>query len=191
VGFGAGTLAAYGRSSDYFRFYEIDADIVKLSKPPQEFFHYLKRCPAKVDIVEGDGRLSLAKELKNGSQKFDFLAIDAFSSDSIPAHLLTREAMDVYLQHMNQQHGILAFHISNRFLNLKPVVAGLAQKFGKQSAAIQSKGVDSVILSSLWVLVGSAETLAEISRNTSAEPASAPVLWTDDYYSMLPILKIR
>jgi hypothetical protein len=191
VGLGVGTLASYGRKFDYFRFYEIDPGVIALSRPPLEFFHYLQRCPAKIDVVEGDGRLSMERDLKQGSQNFDFLVIDAFSSDSIPAHLLTVEAMNIYLQHLNPDHGILGFHISNRFLDLKPVIAGLATSFGKQSRAIESQGVDAVILSSTWMLVGPPETLQQITRNVSTETVTRTVVWTDDYYSILPILKTK
>jgi SAM-dependent methyltransferase len=127
VGLGTGTLAAYGRSGDQLRIYEINPAVEQLARDP---FTHLARSPAKIDVVMGDARLSLEREFAaGGSQQFDLLALDAFSSDAIPVHLLTREAVALYLRHLRPD-GMLAVHISNRYLNLEPVVRALAQEFG-------------------------------------------------------------
>ena len=102
VGLGAGTLAAYGRPGDYFRYYEINPDVVKLSSGPQPVFTYLRDSAAHVDVELGDARLLLERELAKGEiQKFDVLVLDAFSGDAIPVHLLTREAFETYWQHLD------------------------------------------------------------------------------------------
>ena len=126
VGLGAGTLAAYGRGGDTLRFYEINPLIVRIAKAQ---FTFLADCPAHTDVVLGDARLSLTRET---SQQFDVLVIDAFSGDAIPVHLLTREAFTIYWRHLKPD-GVLAVHISNRYLDLAPVVKLAAAEFGKQA----------------------------------------------------------
>ena len=124
VGLGVGTLSAYGRAGDVVRFYELDPDVLALAK---SHFGYLNAAPAQLEFVIGDARLSMERELAAGTpQKFDVLAIDAFSSDSIPVHLITREAIRLYMQQL-APGGVLAIHISNRFLDLKPVLANIAR----------------------------------------------------------------
>src|SRR5262249_23678636 len=126
VGLGTGTIAAYGQAGDTYRFYDINPAVVALSEGPQRMFTYLRDGPARVEIVLGDARLSLERERKrSGAQGFDVLAIDAFTSDSIPVHLLTKEAFELYLSHLARPDGILAIHISNRQLDLAPVVRAL------------------------------------------------------------------
>src|SRR5262249_28050591 len=119
IGLGTGTVAAYGRLGDYYRYYEINPLVLNLARTQ---FFFLPDCKAKLDVAMGDARLSLERELAQGSpENFDVLAVDAFSSDSIPVHLLTREAMLLYFRHLRDD-GILAVHISNRYLNLQPVL---------------------------------------------------------------------
>src|SRR4029077_1832237 len=122
----AGTLASYGRLGDRFRFYEINPLDIKLARTQ---FSYLADCQAKLDIVLGDARLSLERQ---PNQDFDVLAVDAFSSDSIPVHLLTVEAFELYFRHLKPT-GILAVHVSNKYLELKPIVGLAAQALGKQT----------------------------------------------------------
>ena len=123
IGLGAGTLAAYGKTSDYFRFYEINPQVLDIAN---NYFSYLRDSPARIDVVLGDARLSLENE---AAQNFDVLAVDAFSGDAIPVHLLTHEAFALYLRHLKPE-GILAVHTSNTYLNLSPVVQLLAQEAG-------------------------------------------------------------
>ena len=127
VGLGVGTLSAYGRAGDVVRFYELDPDVLALAKSQ---FSYLNSSPAAIEFVIGDARLSMERELLSSAlQRYDVLAIDAFSSDSIPVHLITSEATALFFQHLKPD-GILAFHISNRFLDLKPVLANIAEANG-------------------------------------------------------------
>jgi hypothetical protein len=190
IGMGVGTLAAYGRIGDYIRFYEINPDVISLSQSPGEIFHYLNQCRSEVEVVTGDARISLERELRNGSNNFDLLSIDAFNSDSIPAHLLTVEAMDVYLQHLKKPGGLLAFHITNRYLDVWPVIFELAKNSGLGSTLLTSHPHDQANLFSSWVIVGSGPAFSELAKSASATiPERKVQLWTDDYYSILPILK--
>jgi spermidine synthase len=129
IGLGVGTLAAYGRMDDTIRFYEINPDVIRLAEGAGGYFSYLKDCQAQVEVVQGDARISLEQELNiDEPQHFDLLIIDAFSSVSIPIHLLTKEAFNIYLQHL-QPDGVLAFHISHRHLDLWPVIWKIADYF--------------------------------------------------------------
>ncbi|MBI2225268.1 MAG: fused MFS/spermidine synthase, partial [Betaproteobacteria bacterium] len=129
IGLGAGSIIAYARKGDTFRFYEINPQVVELA---QREFTFMADNPAKTEVVLGDGRLSLERE---ASQQFDVLAMDAFSGDSIPLHLLTREAMAIYLQHL-KPGGVLAFQATNRFIDIAPVVASLAAEHGLTAVLI-------------------------------------------------------
>src|SRR5262249_30732292 len=150
IGMGAGTLAAYGQTGDIIRFYEIDPDIVSLSQGANPLFTYVKDSHARVEIAVGDGRVVLQQELaKNGSQKFDILAVDAFSGDAIPVHLLTKEAMAIYLAHLRTPSSVVAFHISNRSIDLRPVVAALADEYHLASLEIYPPDIGD------WILVSS------------------------------------
>ena len=189
VGLGTGTLAAYGRAGDSVRIYEINPQVRQLAN---SWFTYLARCPAKVEVVLGDARLSLERE---PPQRFDLLALDAFSSDAIPVHLLTREAVELYQRHL-KPNGVLAIHISNHYLDLEPVVANLARHFGYQAALVDNGRADQEwwIYSSTWMLLTrdegilKAPGLAEARYSLEGRKAKLP-LWTDDYASLLPILK--
>jgi len=185
VGLGAGTIAAYGRSGDQYTFYEINPLVVELANNQ---FSFLRQSPAKITVVPGDARLSLEKQ---SSQQFDILAVDAFTSDAIPVHLLTREAFALYLGHSKPQ-GIIAVHVSNRYLDLVPVVRGAAESLGLATVVIDSSGNDSrAIYRATWVLVGR-ETglLAQLpSTNSEPEESSKQIVWTDDYSSILPTFK--
>ncbi len=128
IGLGTGTLAAYGRKGDDFRFYEINPQVVRVARG---LFGYLGDTRARVEVVLGDARLNLEREPPQG---FDVLAVDAFSSDSIPVHLITREALALYQRHM-KPGGVIAFHVSNRFLELPPVVGRLARESGLPSCS--------------------------------------------------------
>src|SRR5690606_38737229 len=127
VGLGAGTMAAYGREGDNFRFYELDPQVIDVAR---QDFTYLDDSDADIELIAGDARVRLEEEITSGeSKRFDVLAIDAFTSGAIPLHLLTAEAADVYAARLKDD-GILAFHITNRFLDLTPVVNGIAERLG-------------------------------------------------------------
>ena len=190
VGLGVGTLAAYGREGDSLRIYEINPAIHDLARGR---FRYLDECPAAVEVVMGDARLSMEREIAAGvPQAFDVLALDAFSSDAIPVHLLTREAFGIYLGHLAPD-GILAIHISNRYLDLAPVVERLADHFQLAVVSVSdSGGGEWWGYSSTWMLLARDRTVLE--REAIAE-ASDPCgkgngcpLWTDDFASVWSIL---
>jgi spermidine synthase len=190
IGLGTGTIAAYGRPGDVFRFYEIDRNVIEIAKRE---FTFLSDSAAKVEIALGDARLSLEREAPQG---FDVLAIDAFSSDAIPVHLITREALGVYLRHMKPD-GIVAFHVSNRFLDLVPVVARIAEEHGARAVLVQDDPEEddpSGRSRSDWVLVsrrGEALAAKPIAEKDSIPAGDRPDwrTWTDDYSNLIEILK--
>ncbi|HYP17458.1 MAG TPA: fused MFS/spermidine synthase, partial [Opitutus sp.] len=191
VGLGTGTLASYGRSGDRVRIYEIDPEVERLAR---SHFTYLEKSPAQVDVVLGDARLSMERELAGGTeQQFDVLALDAFSSDSIPVHLLTEEAFAIYLRHLRPD-GIIAVHTSNRYLDLEPVVENLGRHFGLKSVTITDDPPSKQwwVFRSAWVLLSRDQALLESPRFTAVAdlPSDRPVpLWTDDHASVFEVLK--
>ena len=134
IGLGVGTVAAYARPGDLFRFYEINPEVLRLAT---QRFTYLADCRGTCEVVLGDARLSL--EAEEPPQPFDLLVLDAFSGDAIPTHLLTREAFDVYRRHLAPD-GAIAVHISNNYLNLAPVVRRLAEHCGMKTTHIWAEG---------------------------------------------------
>jgi hypothetical protein len=189
VGLGAGTLAAYGRGGDTIRFYDINPAVVRIA---QTQFTYLADCPAHVDIVLGDARLSMARE---PSQRFDILVIDAFSGDSIPVHLLTREAFQIYWRHL-KPNGVLAVHISNHYLDLAPVVKLAAEQFHKQAWQIDNESDDPAeVYTSTYVLVSNRPGFFDqpLFSGQLIRIDAPPHLraWTDDYSNLWQILKFK
>lgn len=186
IGLGVGTIAAYGRPGDEYTFYEINPLVIQLARTE---FTFLADCRAKVKVVPGDGRLSLERE---PPQNFDLLAIDAFSGDSIPIHLLTREAVLLYFRHLKPD-GILAVHVTNRYLDLRPVVMNIAASIGKPAAVVHSEPDDDEGTSTAnWVLVSDRRDLFqehEIGLSTVAVAPNHRRVWTDDYSNLLGALK--
>ena len=190
IGLGTGTIAAYGRKGDVYRFYDIDPRVIKLAK---EEFTFLADSPAKVELALGDARLTLEREPPQG---FDVLAVDAFSSDAIPVHLITREALGIYLKHMKSD-GIVAFHVSNRFLDLIPVVARIAKEQGAHAVLVRDDpddDDDTLRSRSDWVLVSrdpAALKRPAIVQGGGEEAEDRPDwrTWTDDYSNLIQILK--
>lgn len=179
VGLGAGTLATYGRGGDYFRFYDINPLVIQVA---QREFRFLREAEAKVDVVPGDARLSLERE---DDQNFDVLAVDAFSGDSIPIHLLTKEAFALYFRHLKPE-GILAVHVTNKYLNLAPVVKALADAFQKQARLVQSPAeTDRQIYQAEWVLV--AGQWSGPGRPMTSDGRTR--VWTDDYSNLFRVLR--
>ena len=185
VGLGTGTLAGYGRKGDFYKFYDINPAVVTIARSD---FKYLGDSEAKIEVALGDARLTLERE---APEKFDVLAVDAFSSDSIPVHLITREALAVYLRHM-KPGGIIAFHVSNRFLNLGPVVGQLAKVSGAHAVNVYEKGEEDRTQSD-WVLVSLDRKALEdkVIKDVSEPVEERPLwrLWTDDYNNLVQILK--
>jgi SAM-dependent methyltransferase len=190
IGLGAGSIIAYARPGDTFRFYEINPQVVELA---QNEFSFIHDTPAKIEIVMGDGRLSLERE---PSQQFDVLAMDAFSGDSIPLHLLTHQAMDIYLRHL-KPGGVLAFQATNRYINIAPVVETLAKERGLTAVLISDEG-GSEDGDDYWtsrtdqVLVTSNQEFLKSPRVSEAAMAiRVPAglrTWTDDFNNLWSVL---
>lgn len=190
IGLGAGVLAAYGRKGDNFIFYELNPNVERIA---YSHFTYLEDSRAKIDVILGDGRRSLAYELAtSGSRKFQLLVIDAFTGDIIPMHLLTKEAFDLYWQHLVDD-GILAIHISNRHLNLEPLVYGLAKSFDKAVIIMETVAEYNGQHSAEWVLLSnSANSLNsrfDLIANKKSNTVIKTVFWTDNYSNLLSVLK--
>jgi hypothetical protein len=189
IGLGAGVLSNYGRKDDYYRIYEINPLVEGIA---QTQFTFYPHSPADKKILMGDARLTLEKQ---EPQNFDVIAVDAFSSDAIPVHLLTREAAALYFRHL-QPAGILALHISNRYLDLEPVCEGSAVALGKQAMVVDDDGDEAPYFSSsTWVLLTSdSEWFKAASfRDANMHPAVMRVgfrPWTDDYSNLFQILAL-
>ncbi len=186
IGQGIGTLAAYGRAGDTYRFYEINPDVDRIAR---SHFWYLSGNPARQSVVLGDGRLSLERE---PAQQFDVLVIDAFLSDSIPLHLLTRQAFALYWHHL-KPGGVLAVHVSNRYVNLAPVVAQAAAASGHEARYIETDNdLDHGVARSIWVLATRRTELFRRGELANAPPVAIPPglkPWTDDYSSIWSVLR--
>jgi hypothetical protein len=196
VGMGVGTLAALAKSGDVFRFYEINPDVYKLSTGKQPSFTYLRDSPGRIEVVLGDARLTLEREASHGDfQKFDVLVLDAFSSDAIPMHLLTHEAFQVYAKHLGGPASVIAVHISNQTLNLRPVLAGIARDFGFHALRVEPLLPTGPFSQSDWILLSrdpAALSGAEILKHSEAFPANTrPISWTDDYCDLLHVMRWR
>jgi len=186
IGLGTGTIATWGAKGDVYRFYDINPAVIEIAKRD---FTYLGDSEATIETPLGDARLVLEREAPQG---FDVLAIDAFSSDAIPVHLITAEALEIYLRHM-KPNGIVAFHVTNRFLDLVPVVEGLAHARGLAVAWISDSGDGRLGSSSEWVLLSAdPAALAKPSIADAATPISPRRdwrLWTDDFNNLVQVLK--
>jgi hypothetical protein len=188
IGLGTGTIAAYGHPGDRIRFYEINPLVPAIA---QNLFTYLRDSRAQLTITDGDARTSLSRE---APQQFDVLAVDAFSGDAIPLHLLTTEAIALYKKHLAAD-GIIAFHVSNQYLNLAPEIAQLAIASNMQSRMIERPPDDATgAYRSTWILLSNSPTffnrpeVAAVAQETPTTPRLRP--WTDDYSSLLPILQL-
>jgi hypothetical protein len=200
VGLGIGTIASYAERGDEIRFYELNPAVVELAR---EHFSFLGESEAAIDVVLGDGRISLARELANGGgRSYDLLVIDAFTSDAIPVHLLTREALDVYSSHLGPG-GVLAIHVTNSYVDLVPVVANVAAALGKDAVHLQSSAAEGdATFSADWVILaddarfagggstdGWTEGLTEGLTIAPLLPSPDERVWTDDYSDLLRTLR--
>ena len=187
IGLGTGTIAAYGRPGDVYRFYDINPLVVGIART---WFRFVPECKAQTEVVLGDARLSMERE---APQNYDILAIDAFSSDAIPIHLLTREAFQLYFRHL-QPGGVLAVHVSNKHLDLAPVVDTLARALGKHAVLIDNDDDDDkAVYSATWVLVSGRQNFFQFPLIFKA---ATPItgtrglrMWTDDYSNLFQIVK--
>ena len=188
VGLGSGTIAVYGKKDDYIKFYEINPEVVALTN---KYFTFLKDSQAKIEIELGDGRLSLERE---NPQNFDLIVVDAFTGDSIPIHLLTKEAFEIYLKNLKSD-GVMAFDVSNRYLELNPVLYKLAANFKMHIANIFAPGSDAEgTTASSWVLLSRDARLFDsplIKDNQVNEIVKIDnfKLWTDDYSNLFSVLR--
>jgi hypothetical protein len=194
IGMGVGTLAAIAQPADVFRFYEINPDVYKWSSGEHPYFTYLQNSPGQIEVILGDGRLSLAREAASGDfQQFDVLVLDAFSSDAIPMHLLTREAFVVYEKHLRGAGSVIAVHISNLTLDLQPVLAGIAGEFGFHAVRVYPLDEVGPLSQSDWILLSrDAASLGGAELVSRSEPFlghTRPILWTDDYCDLLHVLR--
>jgi len=191
IGLGAGTQLTYLKPGDYMHNYEINPDAVRISKTE---FTYLSQCQGTVEITLGDGRLSLERE---PPQNFDLLVLDAFNSDAPPVHLLTEEAFEIYQRHL-KTNGVIAVHISNKRLNLQPVIANVAHRFNYEMVATEHFAPHDQpwIMDSSWILLSHDDA---ILHSTNLIPTSRPPdtngisipLWTDDFASLFQIILTR
>ena len=187
VGLGAGTIASYGKPGDHYRFYEIDAGIVAAA---HKYFSFIADSPATVDVAVGDGRLLLQDE---AARRFDVLVVDAFTGDAIPVHLLTREAMMLYRQRL-RPGGVIALHVSNSHLDLRPVVGRIAAELGLELALVADGGSEGELgrSASDWILLAEERHLLDlplIRQATVPLPQRAGArAWTDDYSNILQVM---
>jgi hypothetical protein len=193
IGLGTGSMAVFGRAGDYLRIYEINPQVQQVAT---SHFRYLTNCPAQIEIVLGDARLSMERE---PPQKFDLLALDAFTSDAIPVHLLTREAFELYARHI-KTNGIIILHTSNQYLDLEPVAANAARHFNFRMATINHEedpdGEDGEwwVYSSTWIILTRNEQVINLPF---IQQAAGPIktnavnipLWTDDFASLFQIME--
>jgi spermidine synthase len=186
VGLGVGTLAAYSRPGDVYRFYEINPMVETFARSE---FTFLADAAATVAVVPGDARLALERE---ADQRYDVLVVDAFSGDAVPAHLLTIEAMRLYFRHLAPE-GVLALHLSNNHLDLIPVADALVRALGKHALLVDSEPEQEEVFGAKWVLVASAPLQAPEIVAAAEALWSRPGLraWTDDYSNLFEILKPR
>lgn len=188
IGLGAGEIAAYGQAGDTFTYFEIDPVVVEIASDP-EMFTYLSDTDADVDIVVGDGRL----ELERSATTFDVLVVDAFSSDAIPVHLLTQEAVATYLDHVTDD-GLVMIHISNRYFQLAPTIASIADELGlvarHQSYEPDRAAFDTGAASSSWVAIGRTSAVVDELGPQWTPITELGPLWTDDYSNILNVLDL-
>jgi predicted O-methyltransferase YrrM len=186
IGLGTGTLATYGRPNDVYRFYEINPQVIDIAK---DKFTYLSDSRATIETVLGDARLTMEREEPQG---YDVIAIDAFSSDSIPVHLMTREAMGTYIKNL-KPNGVIAFHVTNRFLRLAPVVKMIADEQKFQTVLVVDEADENDLAKTDWVLVTRNAKLLARKEITAAQSQIDTIpglsVWTDDYNNLFRILK--
>lgn len=201
VGLGCGSLAAYGKPGQHYTFYEIDPEVVRLARD-SGYFTYMNDSRATIDVVLGDGRRSLAREPDG---RFDIIVLDAFSSDALPVHLITREAIEIYARKL-EPDGLLAFNLTNSYVDLEPVVDAIAATLGlrgriwRDGARLTGRQVLTGKVPSIWAVLSRDEArLAALGWPAEAtplprEPGRAPdrrFVWTDDYSNLLATLRAR
>ncbi|MCL1076714.1 hypothetical protein D5R81_00475 [Parashewanella spongiae] len=192
IGLGAGGLSVYGREIDTIKFYELNPAVLTFA---QTHFSFLKKSESEINVEIGDARINLQKEyLSQGSANYDVFVLDAFSGDQIPTHLLTFEAFELYNKHVSLENGVIAVHISNRYLNLASVIEQHASKLGMMTihTVNQNNGIE---FGAEWVILTRDNSLSEYFKNhpnliSNSEILSGQPRWTDNYSSVLSVLKL-
>ena len=188
VGLGTGTLACHSKGSEHWTFFEIDPEVIRIARDPRRF-EFLSRCAPESPVIAGDARLTL----EASTDRYDLIVLDAFSSDTIPVHLLTREAVAGYLSKLSP-HGVLLLHISNRHLDLTPVVAKVAQSLGLAAFVREDRSAGDLLTTlkadaRLVVLTRDAADAGSVAGNwMPLRPDQSSALWTDDYSNILGIM---
>jgi hypothetical protein len=193
IGLGTGTVACYARPGQHFTFYEIDPAIERIARD-RRYFTFLSDCQGTYSVVLGDGRLTIARA---PDREFDLIMLDAFSSDAVPTHLLSREAVDLYLSKLKDT-GLLAFHVSNRFFDFEPLLAGLAEAKGLACLARAELQVDAQQwaegkLASHYVVMARGGRPLSLLASTpgwhSATGRAGVAVWTDQYCDIIGLLR--
>ena len=186
------TVFGFGEG-DYIRFYEINPRVIQIAGDTR-YFTYLEDCRARWEVIPGDARISMEREIESHqTQQFDLLAIDAFSGDAVPVHLLTKEAFQIYLKEIKPE-GLLAVHVTNNYLDLTRALTPIASRYQLRYAFLHTSGDSDVSTPSDWVLLSKNATLidslltpAEAANSRAVSSQNAP--WTDDYSNLLGVLK--
>lgn len=193
LGLGVGTIAAFAWEGDVVRFYEINPAVSAYCAGPDPLFTYLRDCAGRAEVVMGDARLSLERELRDKRPpQFDLLVMDAFSGDSVPVHLLTTEAFGVYLRHLRDEDAIIAVNISNQYLDLRDLMFSVARHFGLEAVVIDSSGSPPDRTSSRWCLLTKNKNFAKgevIERAREQYQVGRVILWTDDFSNLFQLLR--
>ena len=188
VGLGTGTLACHSKGNEHWTFFEIDPEVIRIARDPRRF-EFLSRCAPESPVIAGDARLTL----EASTDRYDLIVLDAFSSDTIPVHLLTREAVAGYLSKLSP-HGVLLLHISNRHLDLTPVVAKVAQSLGLAAFVREDRSAGDLLTTlkadaRLVVLARDIADAGSVAGSwTPLQPDRSSALWTDDYSNILGIM---
>jgi len=192
LGMGVGTISAFAGRGDRVRYYEINPEVIDLSRGIEPYFTFVEDSAAKTDIVEGDARLILERELVDQQpQQFDLLAIDAFAGDSVPIHLTTLEAFRVYARHLKNDDSILAVNVTNRYVDLEPVIAANARELGFYGVRVDNSGEMPVLLDSSWILLARNRRVLdhpELRRAGVRPLRNRRILFTDKYSNLLRVL---
>lgn len=194
VGLGIGTLAAYAQPGDHFRFYELSPDVLRLAQDTR-YFSYLNQSAGRLELISGDGRLALERESQHGRDgQLDLLVLDAFGSDAVPVHLLTREAFALYRRQLGAPDAVLAVNVLNRTLDLAPLIFRAAADLGLHAVHVKRRppGGDAAPfeLPSEWMLLSAdPQALAVLVGQATPPPSALPAPWTDDFSNLAGLLK--
>jgi hypothetical protein len=183
IGLGTGALAVYARRGDLYRFYELNPTVIEVARTQ---FRYLRESTGHIEVVAGDGRRELSRAPGGW---FDILILDAFSGDSIPTHLLTREAFAIYFARLRRD-GVMAVHVSNRYVNLEGVVRGPAEETGRRARVIETPAdpANATENATWMILTGNLEVLGRLDE-ASRPPAAPARIWTDDFSNVFSVLR--